>query len=199
MPLKHRMIARIAGAIETTAAAQGDMFMLVSLLRRQQIYVHFTKNAEGQPTGISYEYQGTVISGRKLKRSRLTFQKLTQQEGISYDPETFHRLETEAARGDAESQERIRVFYLVLRARNRRPIRLGIKACQQQELEATIKLIIAAILALFGICANVEFEDEKPGEPYYQLRSGWASLPQVEQEQDLTEAWENDPVLALNH
>lgn len=83
MPLKHRMIARIAGAIETTAAAQGDMFMLVSLLRRQQIYVHFTKNAEGQPTGISYEYQGTVISGRKLKRSRLTFQKLTQQEGIS--------------------------------------------------------------------------------------------------------------------
>lgn len=199
MPLKHRMIARIAGAIETTAAAQGDMFMLVSLLRRQQIYVHFTKNAQGQPTGISYEYQGTVTSGRKLKRSRLTFQKLTQQEGISYDPETFHRVETEAARRDTESQERIRVFYLVLRARNRRPIRLSIKARQQQELEATIKLIIAAILALFGIRANFEFEDKKLGEHYYQLRSEWASLPQVEQERDLTEAWENDPVLALNH
>lgn len=197
MPLKHRMIARIAGAIETTAAAQGDMFMLVSLLRRQQIYVHFTKNAEGQPTGISYEYQGTVISGRKLKRSRLTFQKLTQQEGISYDPETFHRLETEATRRDAESQERIRVFYLVLRARNRRPIRLSIKARQQQELEATIKLIISAILALFGIRANFEFEDEKPGDPYYQLRSDWLSLPQVEQEQELSRAWDSDRELAI--
>lgn len=197
MPLKHRMIARIAGVIETTAAAQGDMFMLLSLLRRQQIYVHFTKNAEGQPTGISYEYQGTVISGRKLKRSRLTFQKLTQQEGISYDPETFHRLETEATRRDAESQERIRVFYLVLRARNRRPIRLSIKARQQQELEATIKLIISAILALFGIRANFEFEDEKPGEPYYQLRSDWLSLPQVEQEQELSRAWDSDRELAI--
>lgn len=197
MPLKHRMIARIAGAIETTAAAQSDMFMLVSLLRRQQIYVHFTKNAEGQPTGISYEYQGTVISGRKLKRSRLTFQKLTQQEGISYDPETFHRLETEATRRDAESQERIRVFYLVLRARNRRPIRLSIKARQQQELEATIRLIISAILALFGIRANFEFEDEKPGEPYYQLRSDWLSLPQVEQEQELSRAWDSDRELAI--
>ncbi|WLG30193.1 relaxase/mobilization nuclease domain-containing protein [Pseudomonas lurida] len=198
MPLKHRMIARIAGAIETTAAAQGDMFMLVSLLRRQQIYVHFTKNAEGQPTGIGYEYQGTVISGRKLKRSRLTFQKLTQQEGISYDPETFHRLKTEAARRDAESQERIRVFYLVLRARNRRPIRLSIKARQQQELEATIKLIMAIILALFGIRVNWELEDKKPGESYYQLRSDWLTLPQVVQEQELMEAWECDPALALH-
>src|SRR3546814_1796090 len=58
-----------------------------------------SKNNDGQPTGIAYEYQGTVISGRKLKRSRLTFQKLTTQEGIQYDPETFRRLE-------ARSEER---------------------------------------------------------------------------------------------
>lgn len=198
IPLKHRMIAKIAGAVEACQAQGGDMFLLVQLLRRQQVYVHFTTSAEGKPTGISYEYQGTIISGRKLKRSRLTFQKLTTQEGIQYDSETFHRLEAEAARRDSEREERIRVFYLVLRAKNRRPLRLSIKARQQKELEATIKLIIAAILALFGIRANFEFEDEKPGEPYYQLRSGWASLPQVEQEQDLTEAWENDPVLAMN-
>lgn len=184
-PIKHRMIAKIAGAVEATQQAQGDMFMLVSLLRRQRVYVHFTKNQEGQPNGIAYEYNGTVISGRKLKRSRLTFQKLTQQEGISYDPETFHRLEAEAARRDDEREERIRVFYLVLRARNRRPIRLSIKARQQQELEATIKLIIAAILALFGIQANWELEDKKESEPYYQLRSNWTSMPQVEQEQDI--------------
>ncbi|POF92864.1 relaxase/mobilization nuclease domain-containing protein [Pseudomonas putida] len=197
-PLKHRMIAKIAGAVEACQAQGGDMFLLVQLLRRQQVYVHFTKNQEGQPTGISFEYNGTIISGRKLKRSRLTFQKLTQQEGISYDPETFQRLEREAARRDSEHQERIRVFYLVLRARNRRAIRLSIKARQQKELEATIKLIMAIILALFGIRANWELEDKKPGEHYYQLRSGWASLPQVEQEQDLLEAWERDPELALH-
>lgn len=184
-PLKHRMIAKIAGAVEATQAQGGDMFMLVSLLRRQRVYVHFTTNQDGQPSGISYEYQGTVISGRKLKRSRLTFQKLATQEGISYDPETFPALEAEVARRDDEREERIRVFYLVLRARNRRPIRLSIKARQQQELEATIRLIMAAILALFGIRANWELEDKKEGEPYYQLRSDWTSMPQVEQEQDV--------------
>lgn len=199
IPLKHRMIAKIAGAVEACQAQGGDMFLLVQLLRQQRVYVHFTKNNDGQPTGIAYEYQGTVISGRKLKRSRLTFQKLTTQEGIQYDPETFRRLEAEAARRDSEREERIRVFYLVLRAKNRRPLRLSIKARQQKELEATIRLIMAIILALFGIRANFEFEDKRPGEPYYQLRSGWASLPQVEQEQDLTEVWEDDPVLDLNH
>lgn len=197
IPLKHRMIAKIAGAVEACQAQGGDMFSLIQLLRRQRVFVHFTKNAEGQPTGIAYEYNGTIISGRKLKRSRLTFQKLTQQEGISYDPETFPALETEAARRDAESQERIRVFYLVVRARNRRAIRLSIAVQNQKELEATIKLIIAAILALFGIRANFEFEDKKPGESYYQLRSDWMTLPRAQQEQELTMAWEEDPALAL--
>ena len=196
-PLKHRMIAKIAGAVEATQAQGGDMFMLIQLLRQQRVYVHFTKNNDGQPTGISYEHQGTIISGRKLKRSRLTFQKLTTQEGIQYDPETFPALETEAARRDAESQERIRVFYLVLRARNRRAIRLSIAVQNQKELEATIKLIIAALLALFGIRANFEFEDKKPSEPYYQLRSDWLSLPQVEQEQELSRAWDSDRELAI--
>ena len=197
IPLKHKMIAKIAGAVEATQQAQGDMFMLVSLLRRQQVYVHFTKNAEGQPAGISYEYQGVVVSGRKLKRSRLTFQKLTQQEGISYDPETFPALERDAARRDRDEQERVRVFFLVLRARNRRPRRVSIAVQNQKELEATIKLIIAALLALFGIRANFEFEDKKPSEPYYQLRSDWLSLPQVEQEQELSRAWDSDRELAI--
>ncbi|MDF2394865.1 relaxase/mobilization nuclease domain-containing protein [Pseudomonas sp. 3MA1] len=197
IPLKHKMIAKIAGAVEATQQAHGDMFMLVSLLRRQQVYVHFTKNADGQPTGISYEHQGTVISGRKLKRSRLTFQKLTTQEGIEYDPETFRELEIEAARRDAEREERVRVFYLVLRARNRRPIRLSFKARQQKELEDTIKAIIALLLSLLGIRANWELEDKKPGEPYYQLRSDWVTLPRAEQEQELAIAWEEDPALAL--
>lgn len=195
IPLKLRMIAKIAGAVEACQAHGGDMFLLVQLLRRQQVHVHFTKNQDGQPTGIAYEHQGTIISGRKLKRSRLTFQKLTQQEGISYDPETFSALEAEAARRDEERQERVRIYYLVLRARNRRSIRLSFQAKKQQELEATIKFLIALILAIFGIKANWELEDEKKGEHYYQLRSGWSSLPEVEQEEDLT--WWSDQNLQL--
>lgn len=198
IPMKHKMIAKIAGAVEATAAAQGDMFMLIQLLRQQRVYVHFTTNTEGQPIGIAYEHQGSIISGRKLKRSRLTFQKLTTQEGISYDPETFRELEIEAARRDSERQERVRIYYLVLRARNRRPLRLSFKARQQKELEDTIKAIIALILSLLGIRANWEIEGKKPGESYYQLRSGWASLPQAVQEQELLVACDSDPALALH-
>lgn len=197
VPLKHRMIAKIAGAVEACQAQGGDMFLLVQLLRRQRVYVHFTKSQDGQPKGIAYEYNGTIISGRKLKRSRLTFQKLIQQEGISYDPETFPSLEIEAARRDAEREERVRIYYLVIRARNRRSIRLSFQAKKQQELEATIRLIIALLLSLLGIRANWELEDKKYGEPYYQLRSDWMKMPRVEQEQDLAMAWENDPALAL--
>lgn len=185
IPLKHRMIAKIAGAVETCQAQGGDIFMLISLLRQQRVYVHFTKNQDGQPTGISYEHQGTIISGRKLKRSRLTFQKLTQQEGIRYDPETIRELEAEAARRDSDRQERVRIFYLVLRARNRRPRRLSIQVQNQKALEATIKLIIAAILALFGIRTNWEIEDKREGEHYYQLRSNWLTASEVDQQEEM--------------
>lgn len=188
-PLKHRMIAKIAGAVEATKAQSGDMFTLIRLLRQQRVFVHFAKNREDQPTGIAYEYNGTVISGRKLKRSRLTFQKLTTQEGIQYDPETFPELEAEAARRDEEREARVRVYFLVLRARNRRPLRLSFKAKKQQEVENTIKLIIALLLSLLGIRANWELEDKKEGEPYYQLRSNWITAPQVEQEQDMAHMW----------
>lgn len=196
IPLKHKMIAKIAGAIEATQAQGGDMFLLIQHLRRQQVYVHFSKNSEGQPTGISYEYNGKIISGRKLKRSRLTFQKLAQQEGISYDPETFPSLEIEAARRDRERKERVRIYYLVLRSKNRRPRRISIKVQDQKALEATIKLIIALLLSLLGIRANFDFEDKKDGEHYYQLQRDWMTMPEVEQEQDLLEAWNNEPALA---
>ncbi|OLS58812.1 relaxase/mobilization nuclease domain-containing protein [Pseudomonas putida] len=192
IPLKHRMIAKIAGAVETTQQAHGDMFMLIRLLRQQRVFVHFTKNQEGQPSGIAYEHQGTIIPGRKLKRSRLTFQKLVSLEGISYDPETFPALEREAARRDSEREERVRVYYIVLRAKNRRPLRLSFKARQQKELEDTIKAIIALLLSLLGIQANWELEDKKPGERYYQLRSDLLTLPQFVQEQELSMAWQSD-------
>lgn len=84
----------------------------------------------------------------------------------------------------------------MLRARNRRPLRLSLKARQQKELEAAIKAIIALILALFGIRANFDFEDKKDGEHYYQLLSDWMTLPRAEQEQELAQMWDEDLALA---
>lgn len=195
-PLKHRMIAKIAGAVESTQAQGGDMFMLVELLRRQRVYVHFTKNQDGQPTGISYEHQGVIVSGRKLKRARLTFQKLIDQEGISYDPETIHELEIEAARRDEERHERVRIHYIVLRARNRRPVRLSFQAKKDKELQDTLKIIIAFLLSLLGIRSNPNWEEEEKqeGETYYQLRSGWMLLPKVEQGKELEPLFNEQPL-----
>lgn len=53
LPHKHRMIAKIAGAIEATNAVNGDMFDFVRALRKQMVYIHLTLNDEGQPKGIS--------------------------------------------------------------------------------------------------------------------------------------------------
>lgn len=112
MPLKYKMIAKIAGAIEATRDVNGDIFDLVRLLRQQKVYLHLTLNEAGQPKGVSYEHNGKVISGRQLKRSRLTWQKLTQQEGIYYDPETISELQIEIARRDQEEHTRVlRVYY----------------------------------------------------------------------------------------
>ncbi|WWL45138.1 hypothetical protein V5O39_04085 [Pseudomonas parakoreensis] len=87
--MKHKMIAKIAGAIEATNAVDGDMFTFTRLLRKQKVYINLTLNEDGQPKGISFEFDGKYISGRQLKRSRLTWHKLTTQEGIHYDPKPF--------------------------------------------------------------------------------------------------------------
>lgn len=82
MPFRAKVIAKIAGAIEKTVAEHGDMFTFVRYLRHQKVYIHLTMRADGQPSGIAYEHEGIIISGRKLKRSRLTFQRLITQECI---------------------------------------------------------------------------------------------------------------------
>ena len=120
LPLKHKMIAKIAGAIEQTRLVDGDMFEFVRLLRKQKVYLHLTLNDAGQPKGISYEFDGKHISGRQLKRSRLTWQKLITQEGISYDPETICELQEEITRRDSEEQERfVRIYFYEFRRRNK--------------------------------------------------------------------------------
>lgn len=149
IPLKHKMIAKIAGAIEATRSADGDIFDLVRLLRQQKVYLHITLNDEGQPKGVAYEYTGKVISGRQLKRSRLTWQKLITQEGINYDPKTIHELQEEIARRDSEKHSRIlRVYYYEFYNQKQRfYVRYTAK---QIELMKLIEAVLKIIDIIFG-------------------------------------------------
>ena len=152
LPHKHRLIAKIAGAIEHTKAIHGDMFDLVVALRKQRVYIHLTLSEQGQPKGISYEYDGKHISGRQLKRSRLTWQKLITQEGISYDSETLSELQVEIAQRDQDEHqrsERLRYFYLRFQAGARR-IPIKVKSANWR-LDRDTRLILEALEALLGI------------------------------------------------
>ncbi|PHN57973.1 relaxase/mobilization nuclease domain-containing protein [Pseudomonas viridiflava] len=151
LPLKHKMIAKIAGAIEATNAVDGDMFTFTRLLRKQKVYINLTLNDEGQPKGISFEFDGKHISGRQLKRSRLTWHKLTTQEGINYDPQTIRELQIEIARRDSEEQERARIYYyeFVATSRKRRsPIYVKFTA-RDYEVQKMIQDILGLLDAIF--------------------------------------------------
>lgn len=151
LPLKHKMIAKIAGAIEATNAQDGDMFDFVRALRKQKVYINLTLNDDGQPKGISFEFDGKHISGRQLKRSRLTWHKLITQEGINYDPETISELQDEIERRDSEEQERIRIHYyefIAISGKRRKPIYIKFTA-KDYELQKMIKEILELIDAIF--------------------------------------------------
>lgn len=151
LPLKHKMIAKIAGAIEATNAVQGDMFNFVRALRKQKVFIHLTLNDDDQPKGISFEFDGKHISGRQLKRSRLTWHKLTTQEGIHYDPETIHQLQDEIARRDSEEQERARIYYyefIAVSGRRRKPVYVRFTA-KDYEVQKLIQEILELLDAIF--------------------------------------------------
>lgn len=174
LPLKHKMIAKIAGAIEATNAVQGDMFHFVRALRKQEVYIHLTLNDEGQPKGISFEFDGKHISGRQLKRSRLTWHKLTTQEGIKYDPETIRELQIEIARRDREEQERARLYYyefVPVSGRRKKPIYIKFTG-RDYQLQKLIKEILELIDALFDAIfkprecrLKVRYIEHIPGQP----------------------------------
>jgi len=151
LPSRHKMIAKIAGAIERTQATNGDMFDFVRALRRQKVYIHLTLNEESQPKGISFEFDGKHISGRQLKRSRLTWHKLTTQEGIRYDPETIHELQAEIARRDREEQERARIYYyefIAVNGRRKKPIYVRFTA-KDYEVQKLIQEILELLDEIF--------------------------------------------------
>lgn len=170
MPYKAQMIAKIAGSIERTTAAGGDMFCLVHHLRQQQVYVHLSKNEVGQVRGIAYEFQGRIISGRKLKRSRLTFQKLIEQEGIHYDPETLSELETEIARRDSvDSPVQAKYLYYRFYHRTRKfNVKFEPKSESQREIDAIVEVIQRFLFALLGIRFESKKEEERRKAKYIE-------------------------------
>lgn len=173
MPFKHKLLAKVAGAVEKTQDLDGDMFMLVRLLRRQRVYIHLTKDETGQPKGIVYEFDGKKLSGRQLKRSRLTWQKLITQEGINYDPEALPELEKEIERRDEGDTEVTVIRYqhfIFIHRRRKFPIRF--RASNEQQMTEAILAIIALLLSLFGVKFHampgpigLDYTDYEPGKP----------------------------------
>lgn len=171
LPLKHKMITKIAAAIDATNAVDGDMFTFTRLLRKQKVYINLTLNDEGQPKGISFEFDGKHISGRQLKRSRLTWHKLTTQEGIHYDPETIRELQEEIARRDSEEQERIRVYLYEFRSTQKKIyVRFTAKQIEVfkmiEEMLELLELLFGGIFKAKETSANRRYIDYIPGKPF---------------------------------
>ncbi|HHG4905545.1 TPA: relaxase/mobilization nuclease domain-containing protein [Pseudomonas aeruginosa] len=103
---KHKLIARVATALERTQESGGNMLDFIKLLKRAEIGVELTTDKNGKPTGISYQYEGKSISGRQLKRSRFTWQNLTRREGIHYDESMLQELQKAVRTRDAAPEEK---------------------------------------------------------------------------------------------
>lgn len=192
IPWKKRLIAKIAGAVEACQEEDGDMFLLIRLLRRQSVHIHFSTDNRGHPTGIAYEHQGIIISGRRLKRSRLTFQKLILQERIRFDPRTFSDLAIEAAKRDEERQNEVRILYFSISAKNVRPRHVSIAAKNTREVEIIIKIILSLILALLGIRVNFEIEDKKESEYYYPIHYDWLTSQKAEKHREIVNLFKDE-------
>lgn len=186
IPFKAKMIAKIAGAIEQTASEHGDMFTFVRYLRQQKVYIHFTLRPDGQPSGIAYEFDGAIISGRKLKRSRLTFQRLITQECINYDPATIFQLEVEASKRPHDHQSWTRTEYLYYRftSKSRKfDIKFQPKTLSQREIEALIENILMFLSIFFGLNFESKRDRGRRGAQYLEyiheigLRTEMFELP----------------------
>lgn len=103
---KHKLIARVATALEHTQEKGGNMLDFIKALKRAEIGVELTTDKSGKPTGISYKFEGKSISGRQLKRSRFTWQYLTRREGIHYDESMLSELQKAVRTRNAEPKEK---------------------------------------------------------------------------------------------
>lgn len=171
VPFKVKMIAKIAGAIEKTVSEQGDMFTFVQYLRQQNVYIHLSMRTDGQPSGIAYELDSIIISGRKLKRSRLTFQRLITQEGIIYDPTTILDLEIEAAKRNIGHHLNPGPEYLYIQFTSKRrsvDIKLQPQSRSEKEIEAMIEAILMVLSTLFGLSFESKTEKQRREARYIE-------------------------------
>ncbi|MFD2641101.1 relaxase/mobilization nuclease domain-containing protein [Pseudomonas japonica] len=184
MPYRSRLAARVGACVESTKERNGDIINLVRALRRQGVYVHLRYDSQGLPRGIAYEFDGRVTSGKVLKKARFTFQKLTLQEGIRYEPHMLLQLQAEISKRVPTSkgksnpaEQRYWVnggwiyMYFVPENTARAPfIKLKVKKSGAQvrqeityeEAMALIRAILQILAALFGADAGYS---AKPGNP----------------------------------
>lgn len=104
---KHKLIARVATALERTQEADGNMLDFIKLLNKAEIDIELTTDKFGKATGISYKFEGKSISGRELKRSRFTWQNLIKREGIHYDESMLQELQETVRTRNGETKEKI--------------------------------------------------------------------------------------------
>lgn len=184
MPYRSRLAAKVGACIESTRERNGDIISFVRALRRQCVYVHLRYDIEGQPKGISYEFEERVISGKALKKARFTFQKLTTQEGIRYEPRMLQELQAELSKRISTSKKKsspikqrywvnrgwIYLYFVPANTARAPVIKLKVKKAGAQvrqeiaheEAMALIKAILQILAALFGAAADYK---AKPGNP----------------------------------
>lgn len=110
MPWRIALLLRVEDAIERTKFEYGSIIDLAKHLKNNGVNVQFTTTADGNIKGISYAFRGKSISGRKLKKARCTFQKLTDPayEGIRYDQSMFQELQKISTKREGKAPEEIK-------------------------------------------------------------------------------------------
>jgi hypothetical protein len=184
IPYRSRLAAKVGACVESTRERNGDIINFVRALRRQRVYVHLRYDAEGQPKGISFEFEDRVTSGKTLKKARFTFQKLTTQEGIRYEPSMLPQLQAElskrnpASKGESKPTEQrywvnrgwVYMYFIPANTARAPFMRLKVKKTGAQvrqeiaheEAMALIEAILQILCALFGVAAKYT---AKPGNP----------------------------------
>jgi len=141
MPWRIALLLRVEDAIERTKFEYGSIIDLTKHLKKNGVNVQFTKATDGNIKGISYEFRGKTISGRKLKKARCTFQKLTDPayEGIRYDQSMLQELQKISTEKEGKSPEKIKHEKLKNRRSGNRSLPEGIELTTFDSLHSTQK------------------------------------------------------------
>lgn len=139
MPWRIALLLKVEDAIERTKFEYGSIVDLAKHLKTNSVNVQFTKAADGNIKGISYEFRGKTISGHKLKKARCTFQKLTDHEGIRYDQSMLQELQKVCTDREGKSPEEIKHEKLEKRKSGNRSLPKEIELTTFSSLHSTQK------------------------------------------------------------